>query len=295
MSRDYNSLFIYLIITFGIAWIIMFAYVAFSDFLTPITGPLTVTNPVSIFVLYLPSIAGLITYQVRGGFRALKEVIKKLIPRKQDLLWFPLLFVVFALFALFIHYGSVFFKVPLPKMDLTISQMIIKVLVNLFTEVGILGGVFGWMGFLLPFLQGKLKNNITAGLLTGFIFALWIFPEFLLLEKTTSFFLYVIQLMSFILFLSYIFNATKGNLLFYLYAFWLAATGSRIQLYYWNTSTQVFEIVFFVLAVLIIHIIFKVKQIDYSLQVFPDFIQQNEINKDVDEFSQYDFDESSLK
>ena len=77
------------------------------------------------------------------------------------------------------------------------------------------------------------------------------------------------------LFASYIFNATKGNLSFYLFAFWLAATGSHIQLYYFSIPVQILEIVFFVLAAIILHPIFKDRHVKYSLQVFPDFIDED--------------------
>lgn len=282
--RGYKSLFLYLGITFGLAWGILFTFIYFSDFLIPITGPLNLNNPITMFVLYIPSIAGLVTYLVMGGLRGLKGILKKMIPRRQDLFWFPILFLVFVLFALSNHFGSVVLGVPVPKITLTVTQMITKTLTNLIEEVGLLGGLFGWIGFLLPFLQGKLKSNIAAGLLTGLIFGLWVLPEYMMSSfgVTTTYLLYVLQLMLFILFASYIFNATQGNLLFYFFSFWLAATGSHIQLYYFNTPVQVIQIIFFALAIIIIHIMFRVMQVDCQLQVFPDFIQPSSDNENVD-------------
>ncbi|KAA2301651.1 hypothetical protein FY526_23930, partial [Clostridioides difficile] len=114
-------------------------------------------------------------------------------------------------------------------------------------ETGLIGGLFGWIGFLLPFLQGKLKNNITSGLITGLLFGLWVLPGYLISSfgTSTTYIYYVVQLMAFIVFQSYIFNATKGTLLFYLLAFWLVATGSQIDLYYFNPQVQIMQFFFF--------------------------------------------------
>ncbi|HLQ98486.1 MAG TPA: CPBP family glutamic-type intramembrane protease [Candidatus Dormibacteraeota bacterium] len=82
----------------------------------------------------------------------------------------------------------------------------------------------------LPYFQKKFKSNIPSALLTSLIFGLWVIPGYLIssLGTSTDFIFYVVQLMMFILFMSYVFNATKGNLLIYLFTFWLAATGSQI-------------------------------------------------------------------
>jgi hypothetical protein len=82
----------------------------------------------------------------------------------------------------------------------------------------------------------------------------------------------VVQLMAFIVFQSYIFNATKGTLLFYLLAFWLVATGSQIDLYYFNPQVQIMQFFFFVTSAIIIHIVFKRKKVDTTLQTFPAYV-----------------------
>lgn len=285
MERDYKYLFWYLAIVFILSWGIIICCTAFADVLTPIIGRLTLTHPLVIFVLYLPSLAGLSTYYLQGGFTAVKGIFLKLIPRKQDLFWFPILFGIFVVFALFVHYGCVLFGVAVPEITYSVPQMITKGLWNFIEETGLLGGIFGWIGFLLPFFQRKLKNNISSGLLTGFTFGLWVLPGYGISSGSSSYLLYVMMLMSFLVFASYIFNATKGNLSFYLFAFWLAATGSHIQLYYFNMPVQTLEIVFFTLASVIIHLIFKRAKVDSSLQIFPNFIQQS-IEKENYAFAQ---------
>lgn len=274
-------LVIYLSISFILCWGIGFIYVFFGEYVTPITGELTLTHPIAIIALYSPSVAGLIVYFTLDGMAGIKGILSKVIPRKQDLFWFPLLFSVMVLFALSMHYGSVLFGFGVPKITLTVPEMIAKGLLNFFMEFGLIGGVFGWIGFLLPYFQKKFKSNIPSALLTGLIFGLWVVPGYLIssLGTSTDFIFYVIQLMTFILFMSYIFNATEGNLLIYLFTFWLAATGSQIDLYYFNSKVQILQIVFFSLSALIAHMVYKKKIIKQSLQTFPEYVSEKIVER----------------
>ncbi len=275
MNNKNKYLILYLGLAFGVSWGIGIIFMLFGDMLTPITGELTLTNPIVIIALYSPSIAGLITYFAMGGLQGLKGILLKLIPRKQDLVWIPIICGVFVLFATSMHYGSLLFGIDVPKITYSIPEMISKALWNFIEETGLIGGVFGWIGFLLPFLQGKIKNNVISGLLTGLIFGLWVLPGYMISSfgATTDYLFYVVQLMAFVLFQSYIFNATEGNVLFYLLAFWLAATGSRIQLYFFNAEVQILQISFFVIAAVVMHLVFKKIKIGQHLQTFPEFIQ----------------------
>ncbi|OBY80256.1 hypothetical protein BBG47_07495 [Paenibacillus sp. KS1] len=114
-------------------------------------------------------------------------------------------------------------------------------------------------------------------MLTGLIFGLWVLPGYVIssYETSTSYFLYVIQLMFFIWFQSYVFNATRGTLLFYLFTFWLTATGSRLQFYYFNAQVQILQVSFFLIAAIIMHFIYnkQKEKNNYELQMSPQFIQ----------------------
>lgn len=274
MKTDSKYLFAYLAIVIGVSWAILISWVAFSKVLTPILGPLELTHPLIIFILYLPSFTGLMISYIASGRTGLKNMALKIIPRKEDLFWFPVIIGIFIVFELVLHYGCRVFGIPLPEITMTIPHIILKSLWNFIEEAGLIGGVFGWIAFVLPSLQGKLKNNISAALLTGLLFGLWVLPGYGVSSVQTliSYGLYVMQLMSFLVFISYIFNATKGGLSFYLLAFWLAATGSHVQLYYFNIPVQLIEISFFCLVATLMHFIFKSLKHNYSLVTFPDYI-----------------------
>ncbi|MHB8062127.1 MAG: hypothetical protein ACYDG2_05740 [Ruminiclostridium sp.] len=279
MRNSNKYLVLYLGLAFGICWGIAIAFMLFGDILVPITGELTLTHPLIIIALYAPSGAGLITYLAMGGFKGLKGILLKLIPRKQDLVWFPILLAICVLFWITMHFGSLLFGIKVPEMTYSTSEKIVQILRNFIEETGLIGGVFGWIGFLLPYLQKKFKNNITSGLLTGLLFGLWVLPGYVISSfgTQTDYLFYVVQLMFFVLFQSYVFNATKGSIVFYLFTFWLVASGSRLQFYLFNPQVQIMQIGYFIIAAVVIHFVFKKFKIEHSLQVFPDFIQKNSL------------------
>lgn len=273
MNRDYKYIGLYFTIVFGVWWGTALCFFL-NDSLIKFTGELTILHPLIVFFTYLPSITGLIIFYLMGDFTAVKSIVSRLVPEKQYFFWFPVLFMVVIVFAIFMHFGSIIFGIPVPKITYNIPQMISEVLINFVRETGIIGGVFGWVGFLLPWLQGKLKNNISSGLLTGLIFGLWLFPGFAFSSSagSISYALYVLQLMTFFMFQSYVFNATKGSLLFYLFTFGLISSGSHIQLYYFNVPIQIMQIVFFAAASFLMHFIFKKYKIDTQLQTLKVFV-----------------------
>lgn len=277
MKKNVNQYIIYyLSIVFVVSWTILISYMVFAKYHNDVIEPLAITHPLVIFILYLPSITGLSIYASMGGVNAIKRLLLKFIPRRQDLFWFPVIFITFLFFWIFIRYGSIWLNVSVPKITYTIPQLIKKALWNFIAETGLLGGILGWVAFLLPALQAKFKSNIKGALLTGFIFGLWVLPGYNIssVQATTSYLLYVIQLMAFMLFASYIFNATRGTLIFYLFAFWLAASGSYMQLYFFNIPAQALEFIYLSIAAVALHFVFKRSNINNTLQIFPDFIYE---------------------
>lgn len=275
--KQYNRyLYTYLVVVFGLAWSIILGCAVFADWLTPIIGRLTLKHPIIIFVLYLPSLTGLGIYWLVGGIQGVRSIARKLLPRRQDCGWFLILLVIFIGFALCMRFGCLWLGIDTPAITDTPLQMVTKALWNVIEETGLLGGLFGWIGFLLPLFQKKFKCNIRSALLTGLLFGLWILPGYGLssVAIATSYLLYVLQLMAFITFASYVFNATAGNLSCYLFAFWLAATGSHIQLYYFNIPVQVMEVIFLTVAAIVMHFYIKNKHIASHLQAFPEFVYE---------------------
>jgi hypothetical protein len=278
--KSYRKLLvIYLALTFGLCWGISLLYLISYNTMSNIFGELTLQNPVVVAVLNSPGIIGLIIYFIYGKWDALLKYLKTLIPRKKDLKWIPIIFVVMSLFLLCIRLVCILVGVKVPKFSYSPGQVIIIFLKNFFGETGMIGQAFGWFGFLLPYLQGKFKNNIKAGLLTGFVFSLFLMPGYVFssFEAATAYPFYVVQNMILAVFVSYILNDTGCNVCFFLLTFWIAATGSKLDLYYFIPSVQIIQIILLSIMTIAIHFYFKKKNADTpvenTLQVFPDFIE----------------------
>ena len=273
-------LWIYVGITFGLSWGMSVLDIIFYDTLAPFVGELNISNPFVMVSLNSPSIAGIIIYFIYGGFQGMESFLKCLIPNKKECIWFPILFGLSLLFYLCMHFGSKYFGILLPEVTMSSKERIIVLLKNIYEETGLLGGAFGWYGFLLPYMQKRTQSSILSGLITGFIFGLFVLPGYLFssFETGTSYPLYVVQLIIFSIFIAFIFNKTRGNVLFFIFIFWLSASGSKLQFYNFVPSVQILEIVFFgILSILIFFWYKKVRGENLNtkeLCCFPEFIER---------------------
>ena len=269
---------IYLGITFGLSWGMSILYVLFYDLLHPYVGELTLSNPFVIISLNSPSVAGILIFFLYGGVKGLKQFVKSLIPNKKECIWFLIIIVISVVFYLCMHYGSILFEIELPTVTLSKKERIILLLKNIYEETGLRGGALGWYGFLLPYLQKKYNSCIKAALLTGFIFGLFVLPGYVFssFETATAYPFYVGQLMAFSVFVAFIMNKTRGNVIFFIFSFWLVASGSKLQFYNFVVSVQILEFVFFVILSVGIYMYYKLaKKEDLnknSLACFPEYL-----------------------
>ncbi|MBR3771152.1 MAG: hypothetical protein IKL07_02675, partial [Clostridium sp.] len=210
-ENKYKKLFItYIAITFGVCWGICLLYVIFHDVMVSAFGEMTLTNPLINIALNMPGIAGLFIYFLYDGAKGLKNYLKTLIPRKKDLIWFPIIAVVMTLYIFAVRYVCILFHVDVPEMTYTPAKMFHVFLGNFFGETGMIGQCCGWFGFLLPYLQAKYKNGVKAGLLTGFWFALFLAPGYVFssFETATAYPSYVAQMMLLSVCISFVLNET---------------------------------------------------------------------------------------
>ncbi|EMB71801.1 hypothetical protein [Streptococcus mutans] len=115
--------------------------------------------------------------------------------------------------------------------------------------------------------------------MTGFIFGLFVLPGYALssFETVTAYPFYVLQLMLFSVFITFVMNQTRGNVLFFVFCFWLVASGSKLQFYNFIMGVQILEIGFFLIIVIGMYLYYRlVKNKDlntYALCLFPDFLE----------------------
>lgn len=280
-KKERKYLLIYLAISFGVCWGICLLYVVASKIMTSVFGELTLENPLVIFALNVPAFATLLMYFLYDGVRGIKDFLLTLVPRKKDLIWIPIIIVVMVLYVICVRLVCILVKIDVPEIEYTPLQILELFLKNFLGETGMIGQIFGWYGFLLPYLQAKNKSQVKSGLLTGFVFALFLLPGYVFssFETATAYPFYLAQQMLFSLCATFVLNRVKGNLLFFLLAFWIAATGSKVNLYYFIPSVQCVQIVLFLVIIAIIYPIFKKqdsgKTPEETLQMFPDFLYQN--------------------
>ena len=279
-AKPKKYLLIYLLISFGICWGMCLFYVIANDFMTRTFGELTLENPLVLFALNVPGVATFLMYFLYGGWKAVKDFLKTLIPRVKDLKWIPIIIAVMCIYLVCVRLGCMAVGIKVPELEYTFPQMLKIFLLNFFGETGMIGQVFGWFGFMLPYMQAKTKSNIRAGLWTGFAFGMFLLPGYVFssFETATAFPFYLVQMMLFSVCATYVLNEVKGNLLFFLLTFWIAATGSKVRLYDFIPSVQIVQIVLFLIMFGVLYFVFKKryagKKPEEVLQMFPDFLYQ---------------------
>ncbi len=266
-------LLVFCFITYGLCWGLAAAFMLFYDFFSGIFGAMSFENPLVILALFSANIAAVIVYGMMGGLKAIGGLFAKFIPRKKDLYWFAIVLGIAVLFFLFVRYGAILLGVAVPELIYNPLEMVREIIRNFFLEIGILGGVLGWLGFLLPYLQKIFRSNIKAAVCTGAMMGIYTLPGYAIssFEMVALYPLYIIQVVFLYIFISYMYNLTEGNLLFYLLLFGIISSGASLQLYYFNAPVQIIEIVFFILVCGITYFIIKKRNIQVPLHTLPEY------------------------
>lgn len=271
---------VYLSVTFGLSWGICLLYIFLHDWIAPIMGELTTSNPLVIIGLNAPSITGILIYFLYGRFSGLGKFLRTLIPRRRDLIWFPIIIVGMICMLIAVRLICILIGIGVPEMTYGPKKMLTEFLKNFYEETGMLGGAWGWFGFLLMYYHRSFKNNIKAGLLAGLMFGIFLLPGsvFSSFETAQVYPLYLTQCLLLGVIMSYILNATKGNVLFFILFFWFACSGVRLQFYTHTAGPQIIQIVLYVVICAILYFVFKSKNankpVDEVMEVFPDFIER---------------------
>lgn len=273
--KKYTRLF--LGVTFGICWGTVFLYIFFEKQMFSIFGDLTLTNPLRIIALYSPSVMAFLIYYLEGGIEGLKNFAKNTIPRKKDLKWFPIIMITMVIYIVLIRAFCILLHFDVPDMTYTPKERFIAFLKQFYEEQGMLGGAWGWFGFLYVYNQGKYGKKIKAAVLTGVAMGLFTMPAYLTSPETTTCFpFYFVQVICLCICLSYILNDTNGNPLMYIAGFWVLCSASRMQLYYFAYKVQVIQIILFLVLWAILHFYFKkTGRLDQNNQVlaFPNYVK----------------------
>ncbi len=130
-----------------------------------------------IFV-FGPSIAGVIIIALVSGKDGLKDLLKRAFRWKVNWKWWLVSLLLPALLTLIALGVNLLMGAPVPPFTFIKTEWYLMPVFFVITIIGgSLGEEFGWRGFMLPYLQQKMKPWL-ASLLIGLVWGLWHLPQF---------------------------------------------------------------------------------------------------------------------
>lgn len=270
MKNDINQKkypIMYMVITLVICWGLGILYTIFSNGFSA-----SFSDPAVLVAMCAPTLAALIIYGITGGKSAIKNVLKRFLIKREQLFWIPIIISLNLVFFLIVRFGLIILGIEVPEITLTFGEQLKEMGINFFEEIGVIGGALGWVGFLIPYFQTKFNNNVKAGIMAGLGIGLFVIPGYAIsaFGLVALYPLYVLQMITFMILYSYIFNLTDGNLLLYVILLWVNSSGSRMQLYYFAPPSQILQIGAFALAALGLHLVTR-KRVEMKLVKLPEY------------------------
>ena len=206
-----RTLIWFLAITFGLTWGLALVFLFFTDAITTIFGPLSMTNPLFLLAVYSPGIAAFALVIRDSGLAGLGRFVGRVLIWKCHIGWYVFIFLGIPLLMVMaaILQGSLdSYVFPFSSSNQLLSALGIALIVGPMEE-------FGWRGLMLPLLQRRFAP-LQAGLILGAVWGVWHIPAFLLSgtpQSGWSFLPYFLALLSVAVIMTALFNASRGSLL----------------------------------------------------------------------------------
>jgi membrane protease YdiL (CAAX protease family) len=205
-----KTLIPFLALTFGLTWGLAVLFILFTDQIVAIFGELSISNPLFILAVYSPGFAGVFLVLRHYGLKGLGSFFRRLTLWRAP--WYWWLFVILVIPAIMYAGAAVKGTIGDPFPFSPWYQILPALVLALF-----LGPVeeFGWRGLALPLLQRKFAP-IWAGLILGFIWAVWHIPAFVIggtPQSAWAFAPYFAGTVAGSIILTALFNDSRGSLL----------------------------------------------------------------------------------
>ena len=170
-----GSVWVFFVLTFGIAWGGMGLTFVFQDAVEAALGPMGATHPLFILAVWSPAISAILLVLWYGGLPGLRCYLARLLLWRAPVGWYLLLI---------LGIPAVYYFAAIVTGTLTreaLAQPPLRELLPLVAFMLILGPMeeLGWRGYATPVLQ-RAMAPIWAGLLVGIVWALWHVPAFFL-------------------------------------------------------------------------------------------------------------------
>ena len=197
-------------IAFGLSWGVGALGVLFQAQIEALLGPIGMTNPLFMLVVYSPAIAGIGLVWRHHGRGGLGRFFKRMLMWRMPLVWWA--YVVFGMPAVFylgaVIKGESFDPFPFTPWYAVVPALALTLILGPMEE-------FGWRGVALPLLQRRMAP-FWAGLLLSTLWATWHLPAFLLEgtpQSEWSFAAFLVGLVAIELTLTPMFDAARGSIL----------------------------------------------------------------------------------
>jgi uncharacterized protein len=199
----------FLALTFGLTWGLGGLLIPFGGQVEAIFGELGPTNPVYLVLVYSPAIAAFVLVWRHYGTQGLGGFLRRLTLWRMPRAWwvFLLIGVPAMVYASAAVAGTVT-DFPFSPWHGVFPALALALMFGPIEE-------FGWRGLGLPLLQRRFAP-LWAGLILGFVWALWHVPAFLFggtVQSSWSFVPFFLGVIAISVILTAVFNASRGSIL----------------------------------------------------------------------------------
>jgi len=206
----FRSIFLFFLLTFGIAWGILAAFIVFPETMVGLFGEITGEHPLFYLAVWAPAISAFIVIARWSGLRGLRRHLGRALLWRCSWPWYAFLLLGVPL----VFFAGSYFKgnlseaaFPWPSASSFLVALVFIAIKGPIEE-------FGWRGMALPLLQRKMAP-IWAALVIGVIWGLWHTPAFLLSgteQSAWSFLPFFTGTIALSMIVTPLFNASRGSL-----------------------------------------------------------------------------------
>jgi membrane protease YdiL (CAAX protease family) len=206
----FRSITLFLLLTFGIAWGILAAFIFFPESMVGLFGEITGEHPLFYLAVWAPAISAFIVIFRSSGLEGLRRHLGRALLWRCSWPWYaflllgvPLVFFVGSLFKGNLSEAAF----PFPSASSFLVALVFIAIKGPIEE-------FGWRGLALPLLQRKMAP-IWAALVIGVIWGLWHTPAFLLSgteQSAWSFLPFFTGTIALSVIVTPLFNASRGSI-----------------------------------------------------------------------------------
>jgi len=206
----FRSVVLFLLLTFGIAWGILAAFIFFSETMVGLFGEITGEHPLFYLAVWAPAISAFIVIFRWSGLEGLRRHLGRALLWRCPWPWYAFLLLGVPL----VFFVGSFFKGNLSEAAFPFPSASSFLVALVF--IAIKGPIeeFGWRGLALPLLQRKMAP-ICAALVIGVIWGLWHTPAFLLSgteQSAWSFLPFFTGTIALSVIVTPLFNASRGSI-----------------------------------------------------------------------------------